>query len=117
MKYLEDSLTTIELTKTTPDELIYEIQSQSKQFVVFSEMYYPFGWIASVNGKESPIVNVNYVLRGLEVPAGKSKVVFRFKPLVVALGSGIRLGSFILLILFFGGFYFYAKPRFQIQSS
>lgn len=117
MKYLEDSLTTIELTKTTPDELIYEIQSQSKQFVVFSEMYYPFGWIASVNGKESPIVNVNYVLRGLEVPAGKSKVVFRFKPLVVALGSQIRLGSFILLILFFGGFYFYAKPRFQIQSS
>ena len=116
MTYLVDSLTNIELTKTTPDELIYEIQSQSKQFVVFSEMYYPLGWTASINGKESPIVNVNYVLRGLEVPAGKSKVVFRFSPSVVSLGSQIRLGSFILLILFFVGFYFYAKPRFHIQS-
>ena len=117
MTYLEDSLTTIKLTKTTPDELIYEIQSHSKQFVVFSEMYYPFGWTAYVNGEESPIVNVNYVLRGLEVPAGESTVVFRFRPRVVALGSQIRLVSFILLILFFGGFYFYAKPRFKIQSS
>ena len=120
MTYREDSLTTIKLTKTTPDELIYEIQSQSKQFVVFSEMYYPYGWTAHINGKESPIVNVNYVLRGLEIPAGKSIVEFRFIPHVVALGSQIRWASLILFILFFGGFYYYyyyLKPGSQIQLS
>ena len=105
------------MTKTAPDELIYEIQSQSKQFVVFSEMYYPFGWTAYVNGEESPIVNVNYVLRGLEVPEGESTVIFRFRPHVVALGSQIRWVSLILFIIFFLGLYYYVKPRFQIQSS
>ena len=116
MKYVKDSLTTIELTKTSPDELIYKIQSQSQQFVVFSEMYYPFGWTARVNNKDRPIVNVNYLLRGLEIPAGKSTVVFSFKPQIVTLGSQIRWGSLILFILFSGGIY-YIKSRSQIQSS
>ena len=116
MKYVKDSLTTIELTKTSPDELIYKIQSQSQQFVVFSEMYYPFGWTARVNNKDRPIVNVNYLLRGLEIPAGKSTVVFSFKPQIVTLGSQIRWGTLILFILFSGGIY-YIKSRSQIQSS
>ncbi|MDG2062240.1 MAG: YfhO family protein [Flavobacteriaceae bacterium] len=116
MKYAKDSLTTIELTKTSPDELIYKIQSQSQQFVVFSEMYYPFGWTARVNNKDCPIVNVNYLLRGLEIPAGKSTVVFSFKPQIVTLGSQIRWCSLILFMLFSGGIY-YIKPRSQIQSS
>ena len=116
MKYVKDSLTTIELTKTSPDELIYKIQSQSQQFVVFSEMYYPFGWTARVNNKDRPIVNVNYLLRGLEIPAGKSTVVFSFKPQIVTLGSQIRWGSLILFMLFSAGIY-YIKSRSQIQSS
>ncbi|MAD30430.1 MAG: hypothetical protein CMC00_05330, partial [Flavobacteriaceae bacterium] len=116
MKYAKDSLTTIELTKTSPDELIYKIQSQSQQFVVFSEMYYPFGWTARVNNKDCPIVNVNYLLRGLEIPAGKSTVVFSFKPQIVTLGSQIRWCSLILFMLFSGGIY-YIKPRSQIQLS
>ena len=116
MKYAKDSLTTIELTKTSPDELIYKIQSQSQQFVVFSEIYYPFGWTARVNNKDCPIVNVNYILRGLEIPAGKSTVVFSFKPQIVTLGSQIRWGSLILFMLFSAGIY-YIKFRSQIQSS
>ena len=115
LKYNKDSLTTIELINSKPDKLIYEIQTQSKQFVVFSEMYYPHGWTATVNGKISPIVNVNYVLRGLEIPSGKSTIIFRFKPQLVSQGSQIRWGSLILFILFLGGIY-YAKSRSQIQA-
>ena len=115
LKYNKDSLTTIELINSKPDKLIYEIQTQSKQFVVFSEMYYPHGWTATVNGKISPIINVNYVLRGLEIPSGKSTIIFRFKPQVVSQGSQIRWGSLILFILFLGGIY-YAKSRSQIQA-
>ena len=69
-------------------------------------MYYPYGWIASVNGKNSPIVNVNYVLRGLEVPTGISTVTFSFEPLVVTQGLRLRWGSLILFGLILGGIFF-----------
>ena len=47
---------------------------------VFSEIYYPKGWTATIDGKEAPILRVNYLLRGLELPAGDSEVVFTFAP-------------------------------------
>lgn len=106
MEYDKDSLTTIELVKSSPDNLVYEIESKSPQFAVFSEMYYPQGWSATVNGKNSPIVNVNYVLRGLEVPSGTSTVIFSFEPQVVIQGTRLRWGSLILFILILGGIYF-----------
>ena len=61
---------------------------------------------ATVNGKNSPIVNVNYVLRGLEVPSGTSTVIFSFEPQVVIQGTRLRWGSLILFILILGGIYF-----------
>ena len=106
MEYDKDSLTTIELVKSSPDNLVYEIESKSPQCAVFSEMYYPQGWSATVNGKNSPIVNVNYVLRGLEVPSGTSTVIFSFEPQVVIQGTRLRWGSLILFILILGGIYF-----------
>ena len=106
MKYDKDSLATIELVQSSPNKLVYEIETKSQQFVVFSEMYYPYGWIASVNGKNSPIVNVNYVLRGLEVPTGISTVTFSFEPLVVTQGLRLRWGSLILFGLILGGIFF-----------
>lgn len=116
LEYTQDSLTTIKLTKSATDELIYTIQTNSPQFVVFSEIYYPYGWTASVNGEVIPIINVNYVLRGLEIPSGNSTIVFSFEPQVVVQGSRIRWGSFILFILILGGIYF-VKSRYQTQVA
>lgn len=106
LKYQQDSLTTINLVEEAPDHLVYQVQADSEQFIVFSEMYYPQGWRATVNGLQTPIVNVNYVLRGLKVPAGNSTVEFRFEPEVVVLGTAIRWGSLILFLLLLGAFYF-----------
>jgi uncharacterized membrane protein YfhO len=79
-------------------------------------MYYPQGWSATVNGLQTPIVNVNYVLRGLQVPAGNSTVEFRFEPEVIAQGTAIRWGSLILFVLLLGGVYF-VQSRSQNQRA
>ena len=106
LEYEKDSLSSVVLSKSAPDELIYQVQSQFSQFVVFSEMYYPKGWTATVNEEVVPIINVNYVLRGLNVPPGKSTIVFRFDPPVVVLGTRIRWLSMLLFLLILGGIYY-----------
>ena len=79
-------------------------------------MYYPHGWKARINGQQASIVNVNYVLRGVQVPAGKSKVEFRFEPEVIARGTALRWGSLIAFILLLGGLY-YVQFRSQNQIA
>ena len=61
----------IEKIKNSSSNLIYNYNSLSEQLIVFSEIYYPEGWTAKVNGKEMPIQKVNYLLRGLDLPKGK----------------------------------------------
>jgi hypothetical protein len=116
LEYKRDSLTTVNLVEEAPDRLVYQLQAESDQFIVFSEMHYPQGWTATVNGLQTPIVNVNYVLRGLQVPAGNSTVEFRFEPEVVAQGTAIRWGSLILFVLLLGGVYF-VQSRSQNQRA
>lgn len=65
---------TINMTSYLPNKITYNAEVKDKQLAVFSEIYYPEGWKVLVNGKELPIVKVNYLLRGVELPAGKHKV-------------------------------------------
>lgn len=70
----------VELIDYQPNKLIYQIQANKGGLVVFSEIYYPAGWKAFINGEEKEILRVNYLLRGLVVPDGASEVEFRFEP-------------------------------------
>ena len=67
---------------------------------MFSEIYYKEGWNAYVDGRLTPHYNVNYVLRGMEIPKGKHTIEFKFEPSVVKTGSTIALFSSVLLLLF-----------------
>jgi len=81
-------------------------------FAVFSEMYYQNGWKATIDGKDAQILNVNYVLRGLQIPAGKHTIEFKFEPEVVKTGSTIALISSIGMLLLIGaGVYFENKKK------
>jgi Bacterial membrane protein YfhO len=94
-----DSSATIQLVKNDNDIIIYTSSSAGNQFAVFSEIYYKAGWKAFVDGKETPIVKVNYVLRGLSVPPGKHSIEFRFEPQGYITGNKLTKFSLIALIL------------------
>ena len=75
-------------------------------------MYYENGWKATVDGNEAKIFQVNYVLRGLQIPAGKHTIEFKFEPQVVKTGSTIALISSIGMLLLIGaGVYFERKKK------
>jgi uncharacterized membrane protein YfhO len=77
----------------------YTATTNAKQLAVFSEIYYKDGWKAYVDEKETPIVKVNYVLRGLVVPAGDHKIRFEFKPNSITSSKQIAGIASILLWL------------------
>ena len=95
-----DSTATIKLKSYKADELVYEAQAATAQMTVFSEIYYPKGWNAYVDGKLTPHLVVNYVLRGMVLPAGKHEVVFKFEPEAYYKGEKIAMAGSILLFLF-----------------
>jgi hypothetical protein len=75
-----DTTGSIQLVSNLNDVVQYTSNSSSQKFAVFSEVYYDKGWKAYIDGKESPIIRTNYVLRGLVVPAGKHTIKFEFHP-------------------------------------
>lgn len=105
--FQKDSTATISLDKYGVTELIYSSNSNSEQFAVFSEIYYKDGWNAYIDGELTPHYRVNYVLRGMKVPAGKHQIVFKFEPKVIQKGSLVSLISYGLLIAITIGWLFY----------
>ena len=110
-KYNVDSLATIKLTKYSLNALSYESFSNQNEFAVFSEIYYKDGWNAYIDGELKPHLNVNYVLRGLEIPAGNHRIEFKFEPKVIQTGSTISLMSYVLLFLIPLGWFLYNKKK------
>ena len=97
-----------------PNNLVYETDAPENGFAVFSEIYYPKGWNAYVDGNLTPHTCVNYILRGMEIPAGKHKVEFKFEPQVYKTGNSIALIGSILLLLVVGTGLFLAKKKNEI---
>lgn len=99
-----DSTATIQLTDYEPNHLTYSSNNPNAGVAVFSEMYYPEGWNAYLDGQRTDHFKVNYVLRAMRVPEGKHTIEFKFEPEVVKQGSTISLASTILLgLVLLGG--------------
>ena len=105
--FTKDSLSTITLKSYAPNKLVYLSNTKSEQLAVFSEIYYPKGWAAKIDGKETPYFRANYILRSMVIPAGSHEIVFEFKPKSYSIGSKISLISSILLILAIAGAAFF----------
>lgn len=94
---------TIRLVAHEPNYLKYETENAAAAVAVFSEIYYPDGWVASIDGAEVPILRANYVLRALEIPAGRHTVEFRFRPAAYYTGNKITTASSWLMVLLLVG--------------
>lgn len=101
-----DTTATIQLLENANDRIVYKSSSKSNGFAVFSEIYYPNGWKAFIDGKETPIARTNYVLRGLSITAGDHTIEFRFEPASYVIGDRISLvvGIISILILLYAMF-------------
>lgn len=108
-----DSAANIVLVQNLNDKITYKSSSKTNGFAVFSEVYYPRGWKAFIDGKETPIARVNYVLRGLAIPAGDHNIEFRFEPASYYLGdtTSLVVGIVSILILLYGIFILWKKNR------
>jgi hypothetical protein len=94
---------TARLTEARGNLLKYQVQNPSGTgLLVFSEIYYPEGWKATIDGKEAPFIRANYVLRAMEIPAGNHEVVFRFEPDSYFVGNKISLFSSLLVFALLG---------------
>lgn len=104
---------TITLVSYKPNDLVYEADTKGSQFAVFSEIYYPKGWNAYLDGNLVNHTCVNYILRGMNIPSGKHKIEFKFEPKIYKTGNTIAmLGSILLLVsVGFSLFMFYKKEK------
>jgi hypothetical protein len=98
----------ISLVEYKPNYLKYSSSNSQEGFAVFSEIYYPKGWEAYIDGAKSEYARVNYVLRGMEVPAGDHTIEFRFEPSVYTIGNKVMFASSSILILLFLGVIVYS---------
>jgi hypothetical protein len=94
-----DSAATITLKEHTPNHLTYQSSSRVNGLAVFSEIYYPKGWIATIDGEQVNILRANYVLRALQIPSGDHTIEFRFRPKPYVIGNKVTIASSWLLIV------------------
>ena len=93
-----DSTAIVKLVKYEPNNLQYTIESKKGGVVVFAEIYYP-GWTATIDGQPAELGRVNYILRALNVKAGKHTVVLDFHPTSISTTETIAYIAIVILLL------------------
>ncbi len=107
----QDSTAYIQLVDQKPYWQKYDVNTSAHALAVFSEIYYPKGWTATIDGKEAPILQANYVLRALEVPPGKHSIEFIFQPKPYLVGNKVTMASSWLLLLVVVGSVFFSWKK------
>lgn len=97
-----DTTSSVKVTRYTGPEMTLEISRDNPGFLVLSEVYYPAGWIAELNGEEIPIHKTNYFVRGMEIPAGEYQLELRFEPQSRKTGVALSWASLIAQLLMGG---------------
>ncbi|MDE5843255.1 MAG: hypothetical protein K2H35_05925 [Muribaculaceae bacterium] len=109
---------TIYLSSYAPDRLAYKVRSAKGGIAVFSEVFFPWGWKAIVNGEEAPIARVDYTLRAMRLPAGSYDVEMSFNPESLRVTNTAGVISVILIyILCLGALAVVALPSLRRKKG
>ncbi len=107
-----DSSAYIKLKENLNDKIDYTFHSATPQFAVFSEVYYPLGWNAYIDGQKADYIKTNYVLRGMYIPAGDHSIEFRFEPKSFTTGRTISIvASLLVILVILGTIVFYVTNK------
>ena len=99
-------------TSYAPNELKYQAEMSTEGLVVFSEIYYPVGWTATIDGKETDILRTDYLLRGLVVPSGTHEIVFKFEPKsYTATKTPMIIFQYLIVLSLIAGVFFTIKKK------
>ena len=103
---------TIEMTSYHPDKLIYKSSASDVQLAVFSEIYFPEGWAATIDGNSADILRVNYLLRAVEIPAGEHTIELSYTNASFDKSTTYAyIGTAVIILLLLGGIYFETKIK------
>ncbi len=110
---------TIRLTSYAPDRMVYHASVKQPSLAVFSEVYFPWGWKATIDGVDVPLGRVDYLLRALNIPAGDHTVVMSFDPPSLHITTIIARISIILIYLWaiFALLYALAVPKYRNDDN
>lgn len=114
LQIVPDSTASIVMTSYAPDILEYKSTSQKEGLAVLSEIYYPYGWKAYIDGQRVPISRADWILRAIVIPAGEHQIKLVFDPDEVKIcGTVTTIMSGLLMLLAVGGivFYLYRKLK------
>lgn len=104
----------VELESFDLHNMKFNVQTDSTAFLTISEIYYPAGWKAFIDGVETDIYPTNYILRGIIVPAGEHVVELKFVPEIYTLSLKLSLaGLIITVILIVIGLIVYYKQNYR----
>lgn len=94
-----DSSSFVQMIDYTPDKITLKTSTNTHALLVISEIYYPVGWKAFIDGEETKIYKTNHLLRSILLPEGEHEVVFSFQPMTYI--NGKRIATVFNLLLIF----------------
>ncbi len=105
-----DSTAFVKIVSYKDEQIMIEAKASGNNFLFLGDTYYPNGWKALIDGKETTIYKVNHGFRGLLVPKGEHKIEFIYSPIEFYIGKWLSLSLSIALILGFA-FVFIKQKR------
>lgn len=90
---------TITLTSYTPNCVKYISDTRTDATGVFSEVWFPWGWKATVDGEPVQLARVNYILRAMHIPAGRHEIVMTFDPDSIHVTGGVAYACVTIIYL------------------
>jgi len=93
----QDSLASVRVTAYSANQISLDLSRSEPGFLVLSEIWYPPGWTATLNGNKIDIIRTNYVLRGFEIPPGEHELVMSLEPAWYEIGNRMAITGTVLL--------------------